>query len=186
MLYVLGGPGSGKGTQCAKLVSDFDFIHVSTGDLLREEVKNKGPNAEDIEKVQKEGGLASSELLCTLIKGKFEKFPKTAKFLLDGFPRCQENLDAWDKIIKDSVKVTCLLYLVCSEETMTKRLLGRGEGRSDDNPEAIKIRLDTFNGRTIPMIEKLMSMVVEISSEESAEEVHNKVKSAIEAKGFRK
>jgi adenylate kinase family enzyme len=182
----LGGPGSGKGTQCHKIVSEYGFIHLSTGDLLREEVKNKGPSADEIEKVQKEGGLVSSDLLCKIVKTNFDKHPKTAKFLLDGFPRCQENLDSWDKIIGDCIEVPFLLFLKCSEETMTKRILERGQKRSDDNPESIKKRIEVFNSQTIPMVEKLKHKVVEISSEESPDEVYKHVKASLESKGYKK
>jgi UMP-CMP kinase family protein len=186
VVYVLGGPGSGKGTQCHKIVSDYGFVHLSTGDLLREEVKNNGPNAEEIAKRQKEGELVSSDLLCTLIKSTFEKHPKTAKFLLDGFPRSQDNLDAWDKVIGNKVEVPFLLFLKCSEETMVKRILERGQNRTDDNPETIKKRIEVFYSQTIPMVEKLKNKVVEINSEESPDEVYKNVKAILEGKGLNK
>ncbi len=158
---------------------------MSTGDLLREEIKNKGPSADEIEKVQKEGGLVSSDLVCKLVKATIDKNPKTSKFLLDGFPRCQENLDSWDKIIGDCVEVPFLLFLKCSEETMTKRILGRGQNRSDDNPESLKKRIDVFNSHTIPMVEKLKHKVVEINSEDSPDEVYKNVKASLESKGLK-
>lgn len=153
---------------------------------MREEVKKKGPHADEIEKIQKEGGLVSSDILCKLIKSFFDNQPKTAKFLLDGFPRSQENVEAWDKIIGNSVEVTILLYLKCSDETMTKRLLGRGENRSDDNPETIKKRIDVFLSRTVPMIEKFKDIAIEIDAEVSVEEVYKNVKNSFEKKGLNK
>lgn len=188
LVYVLGGPGSGKGSQCEKLVKEFGFIHMSAGDLLREEVKNKGPNAETIEKIQKEGALVSSELLVEIIKATLAKHPKNGRFLLDGFPRSQQNLDAWEKIIKDTVDVSFLLHLTCSEETMEKRLIKRGEtsNRSDDNPETIRKRFQTFRNETMPVVKKMGEKVVEVSSEDTIEQVFGKVKEAVIAKGLNK
>ena len=153
---------------------------------MRQEVDKKGPHAEEISKIQKEGGLVSSDVLCKLIKSSLESQPNTAKFLLDGFPRSQENVDAWDKIIGNSVEVSALLYLKCSSETLTKRLIGRGENRSDDNPETIKKRIDVFLSRTIPMIEKFKDKVIEIDGEPTVDEVYKNVKQAFENKGLTK
>jgi UMP-CMP kinase family protein len=185
VVFVLGGPGSGKGTQCARLVADFGFIHLSTGDLLRKEVENKGPQAEKIEEVLKEGRLVSSEMLVELIKGAFEKHGMQGKFLLDGFPRSQQNVEAWDQIIKDSVNVPCLLYFSCSEETMKNRLLKRAEtsGRSDDNEETIMKRFHTFQSETEPILQQFRdkNKVQEISAEGDVDEVYTNVKQAIQA-----
>jgi len=163
---------------------------LSTGDLLRDEVKNKGPNAAKIESVLKEGALVSSELLVELIKAAFEKQGMKGKFLLDGFPRSQGNVDAWNSIIKDSADVPCLLVFSCSEETMEKRLLKRGEssGRSDDNAETIKKRFNTFKTETEPIIAhyKKENKVVEISAEGDVEEVYEHTKKSVIEKGLDK
>jgi UMP-CMP kinase len=158
--------------------------------LLREEVKNKGPNATKIESVLKEGGLVSSELLVELIKGAFEKKGMKGKYLLDGFPRSQGNVDAWNSIIKDSADVPCLLYFTCSEETMEKRLLKRGEtsGRSDDNSETIKKRFNTFKTETEPIVAhfKKENKVLEISAEGEIDEVYSNLNEEIIKKGLDK
>jgi UMP-CMP kinase len=105
------------------------------------------------------------------------------KFLLDGFPRSQGNIDAWNSIIKDSADVPCLLFFNCSEETMEKRLLKRGEtsGRSDDNVETIKKRFHTFKQETEPIVElyKKENKVEEISAEGDVTEVYDHLKEAI-------
>jgi adenylate kinase family enzyme len=158
-------------------------VHLSTGDLLRDEVKNKGPHAEEIEGVLKEGGLVSSEMLVTLIKAAFEKHGNTGKFLLDGFPRSQENVNAWNAAIKDDVTIPCLLYITCSEETMLARLLKRAEssGRSDDNEETIQKRFETFKSQTEPILQQFrdQNKVVDIASEGEVDDVYATVKEAV-------
>jgi adenylate kinase family enzyme len=110
------------------------------------------------------------------------------KYLLDGFPRSQGNVNAWNNIMKDTVDVHCLLYFTCSEEVMEKRLLKRGEtsGRSDDNAETIKKRFNTFKKETEPIIEhyKTENKVIEINAEGEVDQVYNKLKEEIVKKGL--
>jgi adenylate kinase family enzyme len=84
VLFILGGPGAGKGTQCEILVSDYGYKHLSTGDLLRDEIKNKGPEAASIEEFIKEGKLVPSTTLVKLIKNKIEKEGWSGHYLIDG------------------------------------------------------------------------------------------------------
>ena len=90
VIFILGGPGSGKGTQCDKLKKEFHFIHISTGDLLREEQTNNGPNSEYIKETLANGQLVKSDILVELVKAKVSSY-KGQKFLLDGFPRNDEK-----------------------------------------------------------------------------------------------
>jgi UMP-CMP kinase len=151
--------------------------------LLRDEVKHNGPNAEKIESALKEGALVNPELVVELIKAAFEKNGMKGKYLLDGFPRSQDNLDAWKLIMKDYVDVPCILYFTCSEETLQKRLLKRGEtsGRSDDNLESIKKRFNTFRTETEPIVEHFQkeNKVESISAEHEIDEIYGNLKVAI-------
>jgi len=145
------------------LVEEFKFKHISTGDLLRDEVKLGGPEAGAIEECQKEGKLVSSEILVKLIK------------------RTLEN-----KLIgKKSAEVILLLYFNCSLETMEKRLLKRGEtsGRSDDNAETIKKRFATFQEQTEPVLKTFKDDVkVEINADKDVDEVTKDVKKTLKKK----
>ena len=102
VIFVLGGPGSGKGTQCAKLKEKHHFVHISTGELLREEQEKNGPEAEYIKATLAEGKLVKSDILVKLVQNKINQH-KNTKFLLDGFPRSQENIESWNSIINKSV-----------------------------------------------------------------------------------
>ncbi len=167
------------------MVEEFKFKHISTGDLLRDEVKLGGPEAGAIEECQKEGKLVSSEILVKLIKRTLEK-DKKSTYLLDGFPRSKENIKVWDKLIgKKSAEVILLLYFNCSLETMEKRLLKRGEtsGRSDDNAETIKKRFATFQEQTEPVLKTFKDDVkVEINADKDVDEVTKDVKKALKKK----
>jgi len=189
VIYVLGGPGSGKGTQCARLVTDYKFVHISTGDLLRSEVANNGPLASYLKEIMNQGKLVSSELLVQLVSNNLETYKEPTIFLLDGFPRNQSNVDAWNAQFKDKVHLSFLLYFECSSDTMTKRLLERGKssGRSDDNEETIKKRLVTFVSETEPIVknfEKSQNMVERVNAEKGVDEVLVELKNIINKRGL--
>lgn len=157
VVFVLGGPGAGKGTQC-KLISDnFGYVHLSAGDLLREERQRPGSEyGELIETYIREGRIVPVEITCNLLKRAMEKSGWTnGKFLIDGFPRNMDNLMGWKKAMGDTLEEKFCLFLDCPEEVMERRLLSRGEtsGRSDDNLESIRKRFKVFIEATMPIVE---------------------------------
>ena len=181
VIFVLGGPGSGKGTQCDKIVKDYGFEHLSTGDLLRAEVEKGGELADKLKPIMDEGKLVTSDLLVELLKKNMkEKGWEKKKFLLDGFPRNKENIDEWNKQIKDEAFVQFVLVFDVNEETMKERLLKRGEehGRSDDNEETIKNRFDTFKNESLPIIKSYekKKKVKKIDASKTIDEVYEEVK----------
>lgn len=183
VIFVLGGPGSGKGTQCANIIKQYkEFTHISTGDVLREEVTKKGKSADIISSLQAEGKLVPSDILVNIIKDKLKE-SKGGKFLLDGFPRNEENDQVWNKIIGKEAETPFLLYFHCSSETMKERILGRAKtsGRSDDNEEAIVKRLKVFESQTIPIVEKYKknNKVVQIDCEKNPDDVFVEVKKVL-------
>lgn len=188
VIFVLGGPGSGKGTQCSELKKNHGFIHVSTGDLLREAKDGDGPNAKYIADTMANGDLVKSDILVEIIAERFKK-SKGEKFLLDGFPRSQENIDSWMKIIGTTVETPLALYFNCSNETMKTRILERSKtsGRADDNEEAIINRLKVFEQQTMPILDffeskhKLVRIDCEAAPSEvfKSTEIHLKEKKVI-------
>ena len=182
VVFFLGGPGSGKGTQCQRLVETGKWVHLSTGDLLREERKSGSKDAEMIETYLKDGKLVPSELLVGLVrKAMQQKGWSTKRFLIDGYPRNEENIRVWEQQMPD-VKVLCLLFLECSNEVLTERILGRNQGRSDDNPESLKKRLAVFEGETRPVLEIWRAKggnVEVVNGEGSTEEVYAQITSKL-------
>jgi len=155
VVFVLGGPGSGKGTNCAKITADFGFVHLSAGDLLREEKASGSELAKMIDTYIREGKIVPAEVTVRLLKNAMIKSTSN-KFLVDGFPRDIDNLTCWEANMSTFADVQFLLFLDCPENVMTSRLLERGKtsGRSDDNEESIKKRLKTYEDSTRPIIER--------------------------------
>eukprot|EP01128_Nolandella_sp_AFSM9_P009675 TRINITY_DN6313_c0_g1_i1.p1 TRINITY_DN6313_c0_g1~~TRINITY_DN6313_c0_g1_i1.p1 ORF type:complete len:199 (-),score=47.34 TRINITY_DN6313_c0_g1_i1:79-675(-) len=174
VVFVLGGPGAGKSTQCRLLVESFGFVHLSAGDLLRaEKADANSKHGELIKKMIAQGEIVPSHITVSLLKNAMDASPAN-KFLIDGFPRNFENNDAW---VADMghVKVPYLLYFDCPESVMESRLLARGGDRIDDNIESIRLRFRTFVEQTNPVVARYRETegveVVTIDANKSVSEV---------------
>jgi len=153
IVFVLGGPGSGKGTQCDRIAKEFGLIHVSTGDLLREEVTRGGSLAEEIDLLMKDGKMVPMSVTKKLLLRSMEKSGRGVPgFLIDGFPRTMEQAAEFEKSIG---RCTFVLDFDCPADVLTERLANRGKtsGRVDDNLESIKKRIQVFINDTVPVIE---------------------------------
>ncbi|KAH8726266.1 UMP-CMP kinase-like protein [Phaeosphaeriaceae sp. PMI808] len=190
LLFVLGGPGAGKGTQCQKLVSDYGFKHLSAGDLLREEQDRPGSEfGEMIKSYIKEGTIVPMEVTIQLLenamKSSMDAGNKKNLFLIDGFPRKLDQAHAFERSVVPS-KFT--LFFDCSEAVMEKRLLHRGEtsGRADDNIESIKKRFRTFVETSMPVVNEFegQGRVVKVSAEKSPDEVYADVVQRLKERGI--
>ena len=166
VLFVLGGPGAGKGTQCAKLSNEFGMVHISAGDLLREEMTSGSPLGALISGYVSEGTIVPVKVTIELLRAKIFAMESTAnRFLIDGFPRNEENLQGkptshctppshpltpslsllftwkgWNECMTDLVDLEGVIFIDCPQEEMEKRLLSRGltSGRTDDNLETAR------------------------------------------------
>ncbi|KAM7491735.1 hypothetical protein LguiA_034656 [Lonicera macranthoides] len=148
--FVLGGPGSGKGTQCAKIAETFGFTHLSAGDLLRKEILSNSENGAMILNKIKKGKIVPSEMTIKLIQREIES-SEGNKFLIDGFPRSEENRITYERIIGKEPNIVCFFDL--PEEEMVKRVLGRNQGRIDDNIDTVKERLKVFTSLNLPVVD---------------------------------
>lgn len=179
VVFVLGGPGSGKGTQCAKLVDDYKFIHLSAGDLLRAEKNTPGSEfGELIEHYIKEGLIVPQEITINLLQNAIVKNYETGSrnFLVDGFPRKMDQALSFENQVAEGKVV---LYFQCPEEIMLQRLLNRGKtsGRSDDNLESIKKRFKTFVETSMPVVDYYADhgKVIKIDCNEPVDQVYSHV-----------
>ena len=178
VVFVIGGPGSGNGTQCTKIKDEFNYNHMSTGDILRNVVKEKQGSAwQELEADMKEGKLIPSEKLISFVKLGIMS-SKNKKILLDGFPRNQDNINEWNKQMKNVADVVAVVYFEVPDDVMKQRLLGRNEGRADDNEETIAKRLETFNAETKPVIDtyEKEGKLIKIDATKSVDEVFTDVK----------
>ncbi|CBX97115.1 similar to UMP-CMP kinase [Plenodomus lingam JN3] len=190
VIFVLGGPGAGKGTQCQNLVSDYGFKHLSAGDLLREEQDRPGSEfGEMIKTYIKEGTIVPMEVTIKLLENAMKASMESGQnekklFLIDGFPRKLDQAHAFERSVCPS-KFT--LFFDCSEAVMEKRLLHRGEtsGRADDNLESIKKRFRTFVETSMPVVKEFESQgrVVKVNAERSPEEVYRDVQEKLKERG---
>lgn len=183
VVFVLGGPGTGKGTMCELAETQLGWTHLSTGELLRAEQENGGPNAAIITEFLDAGKLAPNEIAVALLRDAMENATRTTgktNFLLDGFPRCQANLDSWYEIFGRETELPKMLFLECPYEVLERRILGRANftGRSDDNVESTKLRYDTFKAETLPIVEffKSRDKCVEIDTSHDRQAVYAIVK----------
>jgi len=157
VIFVLGGPGSGKGTQCKHIVTEFGFVHLSAGDLLREEqLRQDSPYSKLINDYIKDGKIVPVEITVQLLKNAIDQNAQQGRqnFLVDGFPRNEDNKQGWEKLIGDSVRMPFVLYFDLAKQEMQRRILSRGQtsGRSDDNLASIQKRFRVFEEETMPVI----------------------------------
>ena len=150
--FIMGGPGSGKGTQCERLVKRFGMVHLSAGELLREEVRSGSELGEEIKAVIDQGKIVASETTVRLLQQAMDGCD--GPFLIDGFPRSVSNLEAFEAAVSPA---SFMLLLDVSEEELEARLLKRGlsSGRSDDNAQTIQKRFRTFVQDSMPVIKIL-------------------------------
>lgn len=182
VVFVLGGPGAGKGTMCQVAELQLGWVHLSTGDLLRAELEAGGESAATIQKYVDLGQLVPNEIVVGLLKSKMEWITRTTgknNFLLDGFPRSLSNLEVWHSVFGEQAELPKMLYFECPFEELEKRILGRAKhsGRTDDNIESIKLRFDTFKAETLPTVElfKGQDRCVEIDTSVSRDQVYKLV-----------
>ncbi|XP_021748458.1 UMP-CMP kinase 3-like [Chenopodium quinoa] len=150
VIFVLGGPGSGKGTQCTNIVQNFGYTHLSAGDLLRAEIKSGSENGTMIQNMIKEGKIVPAEVTIKLLQKAIQE-SGNEKFLIDGFPRNEENRASFESIT--GIVPEIVLFFDCSEEEMEKRLLNRNQGREDDNIETIRKRFKVYMESSLPVIQ---------------------------------
>jgi adenylate kinase len=182
-LVLLGPPGAGKGTQAERLVSDFDLPYYATGDILRAAVKDETPLGKEAKGYMDRGELVPDELICKVIMERIDQPEAEDGFLLDGFPRNEEQADILENALENRErKLTAVLLIDASDDEVIKRISGRRvcvknqhvyhvdfdppkhEGvcdqdgsrliqRDDDKPETIRKRLEVYHAQTKPLID---------------------------------
>ncbi|XP_046397176.1 UMP-CMP kinase 2-like [Ischnura elegans] len=160
VVFVLGPPGSGKGTQCEKIVNHFGYIHLSAGDLLRKEwAKQNSKYHDTLEHCFRNVKVVPSEITFRLLMEAMVN-ADSHNFLIDAFPMNDDNLKYWNKEVSNDVNLQFVLYFDCPQEVCVERCLSRGTAASkriDDNTEALKKRFDTYINDTLPIIEHYKS-----------------------------
>ncbi|MDR1679459.1 MAG: adenylate kinase [Prevotellaceae bacterium] len=155
-LVLFGPPGSGKGTQSENIIAKYGYGHISTGDVLRAEMKNETELGKIAKDYIEKGQLVPDSLIIDMLAKTLDNFTDAKGIIFDGFPRTTAQAVALKKMLAArGGDVTVMLNLIVEEQELIARLLKRGEtsGRSDDNLETIQKRLDTYNSQTAPVID---------------------------------
>ena len=155
-IVIVGAPGSGKGTQSERIVEKYGINHISTGDVLRAEIKNGTELGKTAKGYIDQGQLIPDELMIDILASVFDSFKDSKGVIFDGFPRTIAQAEALKKMLAERGQdVSVMVDLDVPEEELMVRLIKRGKdsGRADDNEETIKKRLHVYHSQTAPLID---------------------------------
>ena len=155
-IVIFGAPGSGKGTQSERIVAKYGINHISTGDVLRAEIKNGTELGKTAKGYIDQGQLIPDELMIDILASVFDSFKDSKGVIFDGFPRTIAQAEALKKMLAERGQdVSVMVDLDVPEEELMVRLIKRGKdsGRADDNEETIKKRLHVYHSQTAPLID---------------------------------
>ena len=185
-LILFGPPGSGKGTQSESIIAEFGLKHLSTGNLLREEIGNSTSLGLEAKRFMDAGQLVPDEVVIGMVDNFMQAHPEAKGFLFDGFPRTTAQCIALDALLQSkSSEINVVLALEVSEEELVKRLLGRGltSGRSDDTNETIiRARIQEYHDKTtaVATYYAQFNKVVNVKGEGSVESIYASLKTEID------
>lgn len=184
-LVLFGPPGSGKGTQSANIIEKYKLIQLSTGDILRSEVKDQTPLGLEAQKFMDQGMLVPDEVVIGMISSKLDENPDANGFIFDGFPRTVAQAEALDNLLdfkKNPINV--VISLLVSEDELKTRLISRGEvsGRADDNESVIMNRIKEYHAKTSPVADyyKSTDKLVELKGEGTVDEIFESISDVID------
>lgn len=185
-MILFGPPGSGKGTQSAKIINQFNLRHISTGDLLRDEVSRETILGLEAKKYMDQGMLVPDEVVIGMISAQIDAHPEAAGFVFDGFPRTKAQAEALDKLLEfKNTQINVLLSLDVDEAELKRRLIDRGtvSGRSDDNEEVITKRIQEYHNKTAPVeaYYDTFGKVVKVAGVGTVEEIFTRLSREIES-----
>ena len=179
-VIIFGPPGAGKGTQAQNIVKKFKLYQISTGDLLRNEVKNRTEIGKDIENIISKGDFATDEIVNELIKNAIFDVTKKNNLIFDGYPRSLSQAKNLDLLMQNSdQKIDFIFYLNVKKDTIIKRIEKRKilEKRSDDNLPTILKRYDAYMDTTKPVLDYYSKKLnfYEIDGGEKIEQISSKI-----------
>ena len=185
-VVIFGAPGSGKGTQSELIIKEYGLDHISTGDVLRSEMKNDTELGKIAKDYIEKGQLVPDELIVNMLAKVVDSKEKSKGVIFDGFPRTIPQAKALKVMLNErGTDVSVMLNLQVDEEELVKRLLERGKvsGRSDDNLETIKSRLEVYHKQTAPLADFYVEegKHVAIQGMGTIEEIFGRIKDAISA-----
>jgi adenylate kinase len=154
-LVLFGPPGAGKGTQSEKLIKQYGFVHISTGDLFRWHTKNETDLGKRVKEIMNSGSLVPDEITIAMLKEELDKNPNAKGFLFDGFPRTVAQAEALDSFAKaQGTAIHHVIALNVTEKEVRERIAKRRttDNRVDDEEEKLNKRIDEFFNKTIHVL----------------------------------
>lgn len=184
-LVLFGGPGSGKGTQSARLMDDFGLFHISTGELLRDHINRGTELGKLADSYISKGNLIPDDLMISIIEHTLDEEAQGKRgVIFDGFPRTLTQARSLDEMLKKrGSDIHAVVGLEVPDEELIKRILHRGEdsGRSDDNLEAARQRIDVYHNQTQPIRDyyKAQNKYIPINGEHKVEDVYKSIRNGV-------
>ncbi len=181
-IILFGPPGAGKGTQAKLLQKEFSIPQLSTGDIFRTAIKNETPLGVKVKSILDAGALVPDQTVVDLVTDELSKEKYQDGYILDGFPRTVVQAEALDAFLSENNdELDAFVHLSVPEEELIKRILSRGEGRSDDTEEKVKTRLNVYKKETKPVMDyyQKQDKVQEIDGLGSVEVIFERIKNAL-------
>ena len=181
-IVLFGPPGAGKGTQAKLLVEKFGIKQLSTGDIFRSHIKNQTELGKKVKAILNSGKLVPDEVVVELVVDTVSQTDYNEGYILDGFPRTVVQAEHFDAFLKKSgSKIDACIGLEVPNEELMKRILSRGEGRADDTPEKVAIRLDVYDKETAPVMDyyKKTGVFTSINGVGTVDEIFSRIHSEL-------
>ncbi len=180
-LILLGLPGVGKGTQATKIITEYNILHISTGDIFRKAMTNKTTLGVKAKEYMDSGNLVPDEITNGIVEERLNESDTDNGFILDGFPRNISQAKELDKILNNKKsEIDMVLYFTAKKETLINRMIERG--RNDDTIEVIKNRLEVNNDLTNKIADfyRDKNILKEIDAERSVDDIFSDVKKLLD------
>ena len=186
-LLIMGPPGVGKGTQAKGIAAYFAIPAISTGDIFRQNVKDKTPLGLEVARIMEAGGYVPDEITDSIVADRLTQADAATGWLLDGYPRTLGQVEALDQVLADTnTAIDAVISLVAEQEPLVERLLKRAEveGRADDTAETIKKRMEVYNEATDPLlaIYRERGFLVEVDGMGTIDEVWLNISTALDVR----
>lgn len=182
-VILFGPPGAGKGTQAALIRDHYAIPHISTGDIFREAIRNETELGKQVKSILDSGELVSDQIVVDLVAEELKKEEYRNGYILDGFPRTVGQAEAFDRILQSrNDSIDAFMSLEVPREELTRRILSRGEGRTDDTPEGVEKRLQVYENETRPVKEfyEKQGRVREIDGVGTIEEIFGRIRDTLD------
>lgn len=179
-IIIFGPPGAGKGTQASLISDEYDIPHLSTGNIFRSAIKNETALGKEVKAILDSGELVPDQKVVGLVSEELQDPKYDGGYILDGFPRTVVQAKAFDDYLdENNESLTAFLQLQVPEEELVKRILSRGEGRSDDTKEGVKKRLAVYKEETEPVLDyyRKKGVVKKVDGTGSIKEIFNRITS---------